>query len=401
MSTAPTPFRAIVMAWALCGVAACHRVPVAFTHDAYIWQRVWTPALTQSMQASTRDIREWRVLAAQTDRMGRLQSFHPDLTALTSNENPVVIVVRIDGQLAQWDENALLTDTSALLKYWRGNDIRIAGLEIDHDCGTARLPAYAHYLRALRPLLGGLTLSITALPAWLHSPDLGYVLAQVDESVLQVHAVRDPRAGLFDGALALQWVDAYAQRSGKPFRVALPAYGSRVSWDAQGRLVSVQSEAGALEAGDDSRELFATPEDIAAFITALARDQPPHLLGIAWFRLPTANDDRAWSLPTWLAVIRHQPMRGAVTARERPGSTAGTLDLVLLNPGDLDWPLPAAVVLPESCTLADGFRGYALEAGRDPLRIERVQSGMLPAHRQRIIGWARCATQGEQLRVEP
>ncbi len=389
------------MTFVLFALVACHKTPADFSHDAYIWQRVWTPAVTQAMRDSAADIRQWRVLAAQTDRGGRLPMFHPDIFALVSSGKPVVLVVRIDGQLVQWNEALLLADTVALWTSWQGRGIRLAGLEIDHDGGTVRLPAYANYLAALRSALPGVRLSITALPAWLRSPDLAAVLAQVDESVLQLHAVRNPRAGLFDGALALQWVDDYARRSDKPFRVALPTYGSRVSWDTQGHLVSVQSEAGVLDAGDDSRELLATPQEIAAFLARLQRDAPAHLAGIVWFRLPTASDDRAWSLPTWLAVMRQQPLRGEVTASARPGSTAGTLDLVLQNAGELDQPLAAAVVLPKSCTLADGINGYALSAGRDTLRIERRQPGLLRAHGQRVMGWARCATEGVQLHVEP
>ena len=397
----PNLFRRIAMTFVLFALVACHKTPADFSHDAYIWQRVWTPAVTQAMHDGAADIRQWRVLAAQTDRAGRLQMFHPDISALVSSGKPVVLVVRIDGQLIQWNEALLLTDTLALWKSWQGHGIHLAGLEIDHDCGTARLPAYAHYLAALRSALPGLTLSITALPAWLHSPDLAAVLAQVDESVLQVHAVRNPRAGLFDGALAMRWVDDYAQRGDKPFRIALPTYGSRVSWDAQGHLVSVRSEAGVLDAGDDSRELLATPQEIADFLGRLQRDPPAHLAGIVWFRLPIASDDRAWSLPTWLAVMRQQPLHGEVTASARLGSTAGTLDLALKNPGELDQPLPGAVVLPKSCTLTDGINGYALSAGRDTLRIERLQPGLLRAHSQRVIGWARCATEGVQPHVEP
>lgn len=391
----------VALVVAMTGLAACGHAFQPLTNDAYIWQRVWTPAVTQAMQESAADIRQWRVFAAQTDQAGRLQIFHPDIASLTSSAKPVMLVLRIDGQLLQWNEAQLVADTLALWKNWQGRGVRLDGLEIDHDCATARLPAYTHYLAALRSALPGVRLSITALPAWLYSPDLSAVLAQADESVLQVHAVRSPRAGLFDGELALRWVDDYAKRSDKPFRVALPTYGSRVSWDAHGRLVSVQSETGVLDAGDNSLELLAMPQDIAAFLARLASDPPAHLAGIVWFRLPTASDDRAWSLPTWLAVMRRQPLHGEVTASARPGSAAGTLDLVLHNLGALDWPLPAALRLPKDCTLADGINGYALDAGRDTLRIERLQPGLLQAHRQKVIGWARCATRGVQLHVEP
>jgi len=403
------PMRSVVTRLAvlllLCMAMSCSRPSVTLTHDAYIWQREWTPALTQAMHASAGDIRAWRVLAAQTDAGGRLQLFHPDRAALQASGKPVVLVVRIDGQLAQWNEAQLLSDTEALWRDWQANGLHITALEIDHDCGTARLSAYAHYLAALRPLLRGASLSITALPAWLHAAALDDVLAQVDESVLQVHAVRDPHAGLFDGELARQWAEAYAQRSDKPFRIALPTYGSRVSWDAQGRLASVQSESVALDSGDDSRELLATPQQVAAFLAQLRRDPPANLAGIAWFRLPTAQDDRAWTLPTWLAVIRQQPLGNELVAVAQASTTPGMLDLLLRNPGELDAPLPGRVTLPSSCTLADGINGYAKqsvqgESNRDTLVLERRQLGLLPAHRQRVIGWARCAAQGVELHVD-
>ncbi|WP_158882288.1 DUF3142 domain-containing protein [Rhodanobacter sp. L36] len=376
------------------------------THDAYIWQREWTPAVIDAMRDSGAAIRAWHVLAAQTDADGRLQVFHPDRAALRMSNKPVLLVVRIDGQLTQWDETKLLADTQALWHDWQSSGVRVAGLEIDHDCGTARLPAYTHFLSALRPLMRGATLSITALPAWLDSSALDALLAQVDESVLQVHAVRDPRAGMFDDTLALHWANAYAQRSDKPFRIALPTYGSRVSWDANGRIASVQSESPVLDSGDDSRELLAMPQQIAGFIAQLQRDPPAHLMGIAWFRLPTARDDRAWSLATWLAVIRQQPLKNDVLAVAQPSTTPGMLDLLLRNPGELDAPLPTRVFLPPDCTLADGIQGYARQTVRDgsnrgTLSIKRLQPGLLQAHHQRIIGWARCAAQGVELHVEP
>ena len=389
------PIAIVLLALGL--LVSCRQPAAPLPHDAYIWQRAWTPAVTQAMRDSAADIRAWRVLAAQTDRFGRLQVFHPDRKALQAGGKPVMLVVRIDGQLAQWDEPSLLADTRALWHDWQGSGVRVAGLEIDHDCGTARLAGYARYLADLRPVLSGSILSITALPAWLHSADLAAVLAQIDESVLQVHAVRDPRTGLFDGALARQWAADYARHSDKPFRIALPNYGSRVSWDEQGRLASVQSEVSVLDSGDDSRELLAMPAQIADFLAPLQRDPPPHLAGIVWFRLPTSQDARVWSMATWLAVMRQQPLRSTLMATTQTGSMPGTLDLLLRNPGDLDAPLPSLVILPASCTLADGVNGYALRQSHATLSLQRLQPGLLQAHRQRIIGWARCGATG----VEP
>src|SRR6185369_6869028 len=141
----------------------------------------------------------WRVLAAQSDERGHLRPTAVEWTALENNGRPVILVVRIDGQLAQWDEEVLLDDLRAVLSWWRQNRVPVAGVEIDHDCGTARLSAYARFLAELRTRIeDGVPLSITALPAWLSAPNLDTVLAQADEVVLQVHAVQSPRGGLFD-----------------------------------------------------------------------------------------------------------------------------------------------------------------------------------------------------------
>lgn len=385
----------------LMGLVGCQRPSAPLDHDAYVWQRVWTPAVNQAMRESAGVIHEWRVLAAQTDTQGHLQRFSPDRPALLASGRPVVLVVRIDGQLAHWDEAALLRDTLTLWHDWQASGMPLAGLEIDHDCASARLPAYADFLAQLRAALPPKTmLSITALPTWMQSASLRQVLAKVDQSVLQVHAVRDPRAGLFDAALALHWVEDYAGRSDKPFRVALPDYGSRVSWDAQGRLADVESEAVTLDFSADAHELLAQPQVIADFIRTLQRDPPPHLQGIAWFRLPTTQDLRAWSLPTWLAVIRGESLHTTLQADVRHSGVAGTFDVLLRNNGTIDAMLPLRVTLPPGCTMADGVNGYRLQRGDHAVSLQRLQPGLLRAHHQRTIGWLRCPIAKGALHVE-
>ena len=49
--------------------------------------------------------------------------------------------------------------------------------------------------------------------------------------------------------------------------------------------------------------LAAAPEAVLQFLNAMRRGAPESLVGIAWFRLPTDADSRAWSLQTWRAVI--------------------------------------------------------------------------------------------------
>jgi hypothetical protein len=66
-------------------------------------------------------------------------------------------------------------------------------------------------------------LTVTALPTWLASPQLASLLAVADASTLQVHAVLDPRLGLFDGERARDWMGQYAAQTRRPWHVALPA----------------------------------------------------------------------------------------------------------------------------------------------------------------------------------
>ena len=392
-------WRWLAMAMLCAGLAACGHPSAPLQHDAYVWQRQWNPAVTSALAQSADVIRQWRVLAAQTDARGQLQAVALDRAALAATHRPVVLVVRIDGQLPQWDAQALLAQTLSLRDSWK--DLPIAGIEIDHDCGTARLPAYADFLVALKHALGATPMSITALPAWLASDQLERVTAQTDEVVLQVHAVQSPRAGLFDPALARSWIDRFAVRVSKPFRVALPSYGSRVAWDDNGRVVAIESEAPLLAGGREASELIAAPADVAKLLASLRDDPPKGLAGIVWFRLPTTQDARAWSLPTWRAVMAGAPLKEMLAVFFQPGAVPGAADVVLRNDGEVDAQLPARIELPAGCSIADGVNGYVLahQAGQPSLRRER--DGWLRAHYQRAIGWARCGDGAAQPRMTP
>lgn len=376
---------------AVLAMAACSGRHVALGNEAYVWQRQWTPALADAVRSSGDVVQGWRVLAAEWDGRGQWHVIEPDAAVLLASGKPVTPVVRIEGQLAQWDAADVIDHVQSVLAQWRGRGLRIAGVEIDHDCATSRLPAYARFLSLLRTSLGEpLRLSITVLPTWLDSPDLDALLARVDEPVLQVHAVQSPRAGLFDPRRAHAWMDAFAHRARGPWRVALPAYGTRVSWDAQGRVASIESERPTLVAGDEASELFADPLAMQGFLRSLEADAPPRLAGIVWFRVPTEDDARAWSLATWRAVLSRQPLKVSLLAQVRSARGASWRDLVLINAGNADLPLPMLLQLDAACGNADGIHGYALQRTPRGLFLQRAQRGMLRAGRQLAVGWLRC-----------
>jgi hypothetical protein len=74
----------------------------------------------------------------------------------------------------------------------------------------------------------------------------------------------------------------------------------------------------------------------------------------------------------------------------RASATPGMVDIVLVNRGSIDAELPRTVGLPQGCTLADGINGYALDAQN--ISLHRLQTALLRAHRERTIGWMRCAS---------
>jgi hypothetical protein len=391
---------AALLVAALSGSAAPPRQTL--THDAYVWQRRWTPALADALGGAADLVRAWRVLAAETDDAGRLIAMPIDRAALAASGRPVVLVVRLDGQSPRWDTTALRADVAALVAAWRGAAVPVVGLEIDHDGATARLAAYARFLAALRAMLPvAWRLSITALPAWLDAPALADVLAPLDEAVLQVHAVADPRTGLLAPRQALRWAAAFDRRTPVAFRIALPTYGSRVAWNADGRILAVESEIPRLVAGDRAAELIAAPRDVAALLRTLETAGLRHLAGIAWFRLPTDDDRRGWSPATWRAVVAGRTPQPRIEAVIEAGAQPALRTLVLANTGDADGTLPAAIALPRDCRAADGIGAYRLERGIGGLTLRRTRDGLLRSRQALPVGWLRCAGDRIAVRLEP
>jgi hypothetical protein len=380
-----------IVCWLAAGavllLAACHPRALPLSHDAYIWQRQWTPALRDAMAVSGDLVSDWRVLVAQADADGRFHGFAVDRDALTHTGRPVVIVIRIDGRLAAFDEATLLSRVLTIARAWPG----AAGVEIDYDCPTARLPAYTAFLKRLKPELGGTPLSITALPTWLTSANLDALLAVPDTSVLQVHAVQAPQAGLFDATVAMAWISEFAAHTNKPFRVALPTYGARVSWQADGTLLAVESETTTLAGNTDADEFYVSADVLRDVVDRLERDRPRGLVGVSWFRLPTRDDARAWSLATWRGVVTGHVDATPLRAQLQAGPEGnGPFDIVLENPGTMDTAAPAIVSLPPTCASADGINGYALTHAAGPLSLVAERARPLRAGARRSIGWARC-----------
>ncbi|WP_148260576.1 DUF3142 domain-containing protein [Achromobacter xylosoxidans] len=370
--------------------------------DAYVWQRVWTPPVSQALADSADIVRAWRVLMGEMNPDGRWFTAAPDLAALAAAKRPVIMVLRLDGRADALPSAEVLARIAAARSAWRDAGVALAGIEIDYDCPTSKLPAYAAFLAALKPGLGpDLPLSITALPTWLNGSGLDELLRIPDEAVLQVHAVLSPEQGLFNAKRASAWLTAFADRTQRPWRVALATYGSRVSWNDDGSIAAVESERSALLPGGRASELVATPASMAAFVDEIHRSRPPGLAGIVWFRLPTARDERAWSPTTWRAVLTRQPLLPTLSVTARATGGNGAQDLILSNGGNADAALPFAIRWDGACRAADGINGYTLEHDSGGAFLRRSQDGLLHAGGQRNIGWIRCENGPSSFHVQP
>lgn len=377
----------LITVWLLVGCKPQNAPPL--DQQLYIWQRQWTPAHDAALRNSHADFSTLRVLALQAFPNAGWHRARINAPLLKADGRPLIAVIRLDGQLKSLDQDQVTTQIVQVLADWQAQGLSLSGVEIDHDAGNARLPAYAEFLTHLRAALPAhMALSITALPAWLGSAQLPALVQTVDSSVLQVHAVSDPRRGLFDPEQALKWAKGWARVTDKPFYLALPAYGVALLADDGGAPL-VESEV-PIERSGERRELLADPLQLSQLAKALQDDPPAHLAGLIWFRLPLANDRRAWSLTTLRAVARGEALTsrlGLLFSEQN-----GLYDIRLGNNGNLDSAWPARItVKARGCEGADALAGYALQQGPDLLTFTRLRDGRLPAGGQRAIGWARCA----------
>lgn len=376
-----------------------------FAHDAYVWQHQWTPALNSALLSASPWIDRWRVLGAELRQHGRFAPVLIDHQALAGSGKAVVAVIRINGQLVDWDPAKIEASSLDVVKKWRQQGINVTGLEIDHDCATQRLPDYVRFIGKLRQDASGLglSLSITTLPTWLGSPELVKLLENVDEAVLQVHSVVDPQHGLFDPQRAKAWVEKFSALSPVAFRVALPTYGSRIAWDKDKRVAGVESEAPIGLEATEVQELTVRPQDVAVLLDAWRKRSPPKLAGVAWFRLPTRDDRRAWSLETWQAVIDGREIAAKITLYTSPGSFPGLRDVFVSNESDIDAPFPAKlqILAGQGCEASDALGDYHSVQADDEILFRLSKPAILKARHQSAVGWIRCPNHEVKINAYP
>ena len=130
------------------------------------------------------------------------------------------------------------------------------------------------------------------------------------------------------------------------------------------------------------------PVTVSSLVAELRREPPRHLIGITWFRLPTPEDQRAWTLRTWQAVMAGKALRTLPLVVRFGADRTGAKDVYLQNGGDLDAKLPTEVsVSAGGCEFADALPPYELMQKTNEVRFRLTSDDMLPAGRERLVGW--------------
>lgn len=377
-----------------------------FGQRAYVWQRVWTPAVCRAVTEHAHSFEAVDVIAGEVSFAPMVTiAAHPDWSVLSATTVPVALVVRVGRCSSDWNPSApetasVISTCRRVMLEAREHGLDPIELQLDFDAAASRLHAYRTLLEQVRVQVAPRRLVITALPSWMDSPDFAPLIAAVDGYVLQVHSLQKPQSTadkftIFDGEHATDWVTR-AAAYGRPFRVALPTYGYAVGFGRDGRFLGLQAEstARAWPAGTAVRSVKADAGAVAEFVRRIAARHPPACRGIAWFRLPTDEDALAWRWPTLDAVMRGDALGPRPTLETRTGAN-GALDLVLVNGGTAEathvalranW--PGAQVL-----AFDAIGGWRIERGQGgSLVVRRAASeatASLAAGESVTVGWVR------------
>ena len=403
----------VVMFLALFATGTSLSAAAPLTHEAYVWQRVWTEPVRDAIKQHAAQFSGLTVLSAEVSwkaRQPQVIRVPLDYSILTNAPCPVGLALRIGPCPASVATNdattVFLADVAAsLLAEARSRRLAARELQIDFDCAASKLDGYRAWVEAFRRKAAPVPVSITALPSWLEQPGFKRLVAAADSYVLQVHSLQRPRASdapftLCDPVAARRAVERAAQ-IGIPFRVALPTYGYLTAFDAGGRFVGLSAEGPSKSwpAEVRLREVRANPLELAQLVRLWATNRPAGMRGVIWYRLPVADDTLNWRWPTLGAMVAERFPRESVrveTRRVEPG----LVGISLVNDGELDISSRLSIrVRWQNARLVagDGLRDFELvDGGPSAVKLQtRTELWRLPAGETRVIGWVRLSEDRE------
>jgi hypothetical protein len=375
--------------------------------EAYVWQRAWTTAVTNTVAIRAPSLDGLVVLQAEvtwTADPPRCARATLDYALLASLRHPVGLALRVGGfaeTFAPGDAHTayLATLAKTLVTEAGAQGLQPSELQLDFDCAESKLASYRVWLKAIRQAVAPLPVHFTALPSWLKRSEFKALAADADGFVLQVHSFEPPRSPdepltLCDPQQAMQAVRA-ASALGRPFRVALPTYGYRAAFTPKGEFLGLSAEGPVPHWPKTARvvEVRADPDALSQLVRHWTQHPVPHLEGLLWYRLPMPDDELNWRWPTLQAVQAGQAPSAAVRAVQRRPQP-GLVEFELVNEGSGDasalptltirWQGPGPLA-------ADGLGRYeAVAIGPHHLRFDPAAGAQrLQAGERMAVGWIR------------
>ena len=324
--------RAPLAGWlAMAGCAPPAEAPRAvgpMEEGAFVWQRVWTPAVTDAITTSGPNFDRISVLVAEIEADGRVvatDALRPVGLSVLAAMEPVELVVRAAALPVEPEDEAVLVRTlTGALRHAEEHAVRVRAVHLDIDVPTAKLPDYAALVARLGAAVAPLPVEVLALPSWVDAPGQQALAEAADRLVLQVHGLEPQADGppvLFDADAAVRAVEALGAQ-GRPFRVALPTHG----WPELG--------------------VRAEPAAIAPVVARWQHDRPAGLEGLRWFRLPVAGDSHTWTSSTLAAVRAGRVPAAMLQVDIDPGPSEGLFLLTLESTGEDAAKLPTLCLQP-------------------------------------------------------
>lgn len=394
------------------GLTACRQEPRTsgpLANDAYVWQRAWTPSVTQAVRTHAGAFGMLSVLVGEvtwTSTAPQVVRVTPHFATLQTvpQDTEIGIALRVGsfhGPFAPDDATARFLRRTAreCLDEATKSRVAVAEFQIDFDCAERHLDGYRVWIEALRRELAPVPVVFTALPSWLNRSAFRRLAASSDGFVLQVHSLARPRllhepAVLCDPVAARQAVERAAQSTaGVPFRVALPTYGYLLAFGSNNAYLGASAE-GPLPArpsGTQYRELSADPSAMAPLVADWTGDRPASMKGLIWYRLPVEGDRFNWQWRTLETVMAGRTPAARLEAfLDSPSE--GLTEVRVVNQGSADRTGPVAIRLSWSGARrlgADGIRGFeAVFTGPNDVLFTNAIC-RLPAGEGSRIGWVR------------
>lgn len=400
----------LAIGWAVLGgaMARGQAHAAALAQSAYVWQRVWSAALEHDVAEHAAAFTRLDVLAAEITFPGsnpEIEYTAPAWERLRATGVHVACVIRVGARPSghPWRPAEVETVTRVIRRVIasaREHGVGPVEVQLDYDAATASLGDYRGVLERVRAAVQPLPLTFTILPTWMGSAQFPALAAAADGFILQVHSLEKPRTVdapvvLFDGAKAREWI-RQAAGFGRPFRVALPTYGYRVGFAADGHFLGLEAEGAprSWPAGTTVRVAWADAAEVAKLVEELQRARPANCTGVSWFRFPCRADELAWR---WVTL--QTAMSGARTHADfgvrLEASSDGSVAVVLANGGtdraavracEVHWPTGGLVAL-------DAIGDWrARRDGAASVVFEPVGASDLAPGDRVTVGWIRLRT---------